>query len=81
MRGKGKEGNGLSCVGMACLKVLDGQWKEARTLAERGRNLTLLLVCLMLYFFAPQTVKPLALYLYLYIHNCTVCYMIRCFVL
>ena len=36
VRGKEKGGNRLFCVGMACLKVLDGQWKEAKTLAERG---------------------------------------------
>lgn len=27
---------GLSCVGVACVRVLEGRWREAKVLAERG---------------------------------------------
>lgn len=40
MRGGGggelREDGGLSCVGVACVRVLEGHWREAKTLAERG---------------------------------------------
>lgn len=41
MRGGGegeelREDGGLSCVGVACVRVLEGQWREAKSLAERG---------------------------------------------
>ena len=40
--GEPRDDEGLSCVGVACVRVLEGRWREARTLAVRGEGLIVL---------------------------------------